>query len=531
MPWWWVRPSGIPVRRRRDHGPAARSRRRSATRMTPRAPQGSLVILENAHAHAWASRSPLGSRPSVAEIAQRARRAPHRRRPLLQRRGRPRHRGRGACRAGRLADLLPLARGWPARSGRSSWEAAIRPARPARPQAARRRHAAGRRARRGRPRRPSRRPRRDDRRLADDHANARRLADGLAELDGIESPGGIAQPTPAGGPRRAVTDFATSASPATAPRSSPPCRLGASWCPYAHGTVRAVTHYGVDAADVDAAIVAARVALAETAGTRPVAGSEAVPPPAPGRRRGRRRAAGRPLASRAGHPFPRPVRRPLPDRLLARRRDRRREPDRPAGADSAAGFVEQERDSSTSSTSTAPSRAVPPTSRRSAGSPPRVAVPLQVAGGLDGPEQIRLGVRRRRDACRRPDAVADDEATGPGVPGRRRRLAGRRPRPATGPARRVPVAQRPPADDRRPRVRARRRRRPPPRPLPRRRRARRRLIRRLVRDLDLEVLVAGGIVDLAGIRRLRDAGIAGIVLGEALLTGRIPYPAALEAAA
>ena len=57
------------------------------------------------------------------------------------------------------------------------------------------------------------------------------------------------------------------------------------------------------------------------------------------------------------------------------------------------------------------------------------------------------------------------------------------------------------------------------------------LIRRLVRDLDLEVLVAGGIVDLAGIRRLRDAGAAGIVLGEALLTGRIPYPAALEAAA
>ena len=57
------------------------------------------------------------------------------------------------------------------------------------------------------------------------------------------------------------------------------------------------------------------------------------------------------------------------------------------------------------------------------------------------------------------------------------------------------------------------------------------LIGRLVRDLDLEVLVAGGIVDLAGIRRLRDAGVAGVVLGEALLTGRIEYPAALEAAA
>ena len=32
-------------------------------------------------------------------------------------------------------------------------------------------------------------------RLADDHANARQLAEGLAELDGIESAGGIAQPT------------------------------------------------------------------------------------------------------------------------------------------------------------------------------------------------------------------------------------------------------------------------------------------------------------------------------------------------
>ena len=57
------------------------------------------------------------------------------------------------------------------------------------------------------------------------------------------------------------------------------------------------------------------------------------------------------------------------------------------------------------------------------------------------------------------------------------------------------------------------------------------LIGRRVRVLDLEGLVAGGIVDLAGIRRLREAGAAGIVLGEALLTGRIEYPAALEAAA
>ena len=48
---------------------------------------------------------------------------------------------------------------------------------------------------------------------------------------------------------------------------------------------------------------------------------------------------------------------------------------------------------------------------------------------------------------------------------------------------------------------------------------------------DLDVLVAGGVSDLDGIRRLRDAGIAGIILGEALMSGAIDFTAALEAAA
>ena len=47
----------------------------------------------------------------------------------------------------------------------------------------------------------------------------------------------------------------------------------------------------------------------------------------------------------------------------------------------------------------------------------------------------------------------------------------------------------------------------------------------------IDVLVAGGATDLDGIRRLRDAGIAGIILGEALLSGAIDFTAALEAAA
>ena len=37
--------------------------------------------------------------------------------------------------------------------------------------------------------------------------------------------------------------------------------------------------------------------------------------------------------------------------------------------------------------------------------------------------------------------------------------------------------------------------------------------------------------DLAGLRRVRDSGVAGVILGEALLSGAIDYPAALEAAA
>jgi phosphoribosylformimino-5-aminoimidazole carboxamide ribotide isomerase len=53
----------------------------------------------------------------------------------------------------------------------------------------------------------------------------------------------------------------------------------------------------------------------------------------------------------------------------------------------------------------------------------------------------------------------------------------------------------------------------------------------LVRSYDADFLVAGGVRDLDGLRRLRDTGVAGVILGEALLSGAIEYPAALEAAA
>ncbi len=55
--------------------------------------------------------------------------------------------------------------------------------------------------------------------------------------------------------------------------------------------------------------------------------------------------------------------------------------------------------------------------------------------------------------------------------------------------------------------------------------------RELVRSYDAEILVAGGVYDLDALRRLRDTGIAGVILGEVLLSGAIDYPAAVEAAA
>ncbi|MFH0751039.1 MAG: GntG family PLP-dependent aldolase [Chloroflexota bacterium] len=114
-------------------------------------------------------------------------------------------------------------------------------------------------------------------RLADDHANARLLAEGLAELDGIESAGGIAQPTPGRlDPGRAVTNFVIFrvARDRGAFLDALEAR-GVLMVPYPHGAVRAVTHHGVERADLDTTVAAVREALAETAGTRPAAGADA----------------------------------------------------------------------------------------------------------------------------------------------------------------------------------------------------------------------------------------------------------------
>ncbi len=57
------------------------------------------------------------------------------------------------------------------------------------------------------------------------------------------------------------------------------------------------------------------------------------------------------------------------------------------------------------------------------------------------------------------------------------------------------------------------------------------LLADLTRRHDADFLVAGGATDLDGIRRLRDLGVDGIILGQALLSGAIDFRSAQEAAA
>lgn len=113
-------------------------------------------------------------------------------------------------------------------------------------------------------------------RLADDHANARRLAEGLAELPGVTSAGGVAQPRPGRlDPERVATNFVLFT--VVGNRADFLERLRARnvlMVEYPHGQVRAVTHHDVASADIDTAIRAVREALAETVrdapGRRPV---------------------------------------------------------------------------------------------------------------------------------------------------------------------------------------------------------------------------------------------------------------------
>jgi threonine aldolase len=109
-------------------------------------------------------------------------------------------------------------------------------------------------------------------RLAEDHANARFLAEALADLPGIQSPGETAQPTEGRlDPGRVRTNFVLfrverdrEAFLAALERRGV---LMLSFMPH-NGQIRAVTHYGIDRSHVEATVRAVREALDELPATQ-----------------------------------------------------------------------------------------------------------------------------------------------------------------------------------------------------------------------------------------------------------------------
>jgi threonine aldolase len=103
-------------------------------------------------------------------------------------------------------------------------------------------------------------------RLADDHANARRLAEALSGMAGISSAGDVAQPAPGPlDPGRVTTNFVVfKVDRDRAAFIDALRRRGVLVVAYPHGQIRAVTHYGVEAADIETAIGAFADVLAET---------------------------------------------------------------------------------------------------------------------------------------------------------------------------------------------------------------------------------------------------------------------------
>lgn len=160
-----------------------------------------------------------------------------------------------------------------------------------------------------------------------------------------------------------------------------------------------------------------------------------------------------------------------------------------------------------------------------------VAIPLQVAGGIDGPEQVRLAFAVGATRVVMPQAVADQPEVlrealavagdwlAVGLDLREERwheFPWRRPAPPTlrgladeltaAGVRRLVVTHggsEPNAA----------------------------LLGELTARGDAEILVAGGVADLAGVRRLRDAGVAGVILGQALLSGQLDFAEAARVAA
>jgi threonine aldolase len=107
-------------------------------------------------------------------------------------------------------------------------------------------------------------------RLAEDHANARRLATEISALPGVLSPGHIAQPEGERlDPSRVTTNFVIfKVAGGTARRTRFLDALenhGVLMVAYPHGQIRAVTHYGIGEEEITKTIAATAAALSETA--------------------------------------------------------------------------------------------------------------------------------------------------------------------------------------------------------------------------------------------------------------------------
>jgi threonine aldolase len=114
-------------------------------------------------------------------------------------------------------------------------------------------------------------------RLAEDHANARRLAEALAGMPGVISAGEPAQPT-AGplDPSRVRTNFVLFSVEHDPGAFVDALRVrGVVVDEYPRTQIRVVTHHGIGAPEIDRTIVAVREALREAASTSPVAASRA----------------------------------------------------------------------------------------------------------------------------------------------------------------------------------------------------------------------------------------------------------------
>lgn len=103
-------------------------------------------------------------------------------------------------------------------------------------------------------------------RLAEDHEHTRRLAIAIAAMDGIVSPGGLAQPQPGPlDPGRATTNFVLFRVERDRNEFLEALAKRGVWMVgYPHNQIRAVPHYGVSAADIETTIAAVAGALADT---------------------------------------------------------------------------------------------------------------------------------------------------------------------------------------------------------------------------------------------------------------------------